>query len=642
MADDDLTVWLQALDGQWELCGSDRLRGIQPEGFQASANRRGSDTCRFVLRRDPGGIHPDLSAFTPCDIWIAGQLCWTGEVKETPTEDGDDAKITVEGQGAQYDLDVDQYERLYVHTRLSDWKDGRSHIDADLTVLKSLWSVATEGGIKISTPQGQATAGSAMVYFDAGPDSTIARITWTYAIVAWAANQGFFVLAADTFAQLGTQDSTSRSMAGAGTFNDAWTLPTPRRFIAIKVDANAHTPAADEWVKLTTIKLFRSTAYESGSVSVLKADTVIKDALDAATVRTSRDYSQIQAGTFSIPDLVLGGAKTPGEVADAVNAYEGYLWMIDVDRRPVFKPKPTAPLLEVGNWSGADFKDASANSGENICNKVRVEAEGPDGSKQRVVRAQATLYPTLAERMALLADPAPMAIGGTLGVIGLGLDFVKGRTYILEVTLQTDTTCTITRLSLGVNADDQGLRTDLGTLTPAMGATVYRVAWVPRASYAASGTYSVATSGPSGTLTITSPNISRSTASLPDRLGFARSRTLPVGAAMTLGGMARIGDIWLTDHRTTPLKGDVEIVGQGGVRRVLGGQAVHPAHLLRYMNELIRLSHRIDPDTGGQGRDGEIAAVAYDHDARKAAVSIDDDRGNAERLLAQYAVVVGG
>lgn len=669
MADDDLAIWLQALDGQWELCGSDRLRGIQPQDFQAAANRRGSDTCRFVLRRDPGGIHPDLSAFTPCDAWIAGQLCWTGEVKETPTEDGDDAKVTVEGQGAQYDLDVDQYERAYVHTRMADWKDGRSHIDADLTVLKSLWSVATEGGIKISTPQGQATAGSAMVYFDAGPDSTIARITWTYAMVAWAANQSFNVLTADTFAGLFSPvDSTTRSMAGAGTFNDSWTLPTPRRFIAIRVDASAHTPAADEWVKLTTIKLFRSTAYESGNASVLKADTVIKDALDTATVRTSRDYSQIQAGTFSIPDLVLDGAKTPGEVADAVNAYEGYVWMLDVNRRPIFRPKPTAPLFEVGNWSGADFKDASANSGENIFNKVRVEAEGPDGSKQRAVRWQPGGED---QSLGQLANPSADVdianwTAGSLGVVSrdtttfdsspacikltpggsplataisatVAQPLKAGRRYMLRFAAKTDAANHSGTVSV-VNGGNTA--TYAAGIISSPSWAVYEIGWVqpvdtPNYAVYLSEVYA------GTTLWVDTFKTLQLIPTLADRRSFAKSKTLPVGAAMSVGGMQRIGDIWLADHRTTPLKGDVEIVGQGGVRRVLGGQAVHPAHLLRYPNELLRLSHRIDPDTGGQGRDGTIAAVQYDHDSRKSAVSLDDERGNAEKLLARYAAVVG-
>src|SRR4051812_40536052 len=96
---DELSIRLETLDGQWETVGADRLRGIVPEHFTADADEWGSVTCGFQLRRDPGAIHPDLGAFTPCRVFIDGLKVWSGEVKETPSQDGDDQVINVAGRG---------------------------------------------------------------------------------------------------------------------------------------------------------------------------------------------------------------------------------------------------------------------------------------------------------------------------------------------------------------------------------------------------------------------------------------------------------------------------------------------------------------------------------------------------------------
>jgi hypothetical protein len=690
MADEDLTIWLKALDGQWERCGSDRLAGIYPEAFQATANKRGSDTCRFVLARNPGAIHPDLSAFTPCRVFIAGVKVWSGRVKETPTQDGDDAQITVECQGMQYHLDDDQYERPYVHTRLSDWRDTRSFLGANLLAnVVTPRAEASDGIIQIGWAKGDvvATTERVGVKLDLGPDAS-----WKRIVVEWerngAATTDFQLFARGSSGE--EEDSTfladafgSMSLNGAASGTAAGTFGTASRYVTIFLYRNgaAATLAADFTVRIKSVKLFRDTAYESANASILKADTVLKDALNTATVLLSTDQSQIQAGTFDISDLVLDGAKTPGEVADAVNAYEDYLWMIDADDRPVFKPKPTAPLFEIGAWSGADFKDASSNSGENVYNKVRVEAEGPDGNKLREERWSQVTSPGAID-MAGFAQPANPSADVNLSnwtALALVRDtaFYDSAPASFKTSGGTsiDTQCTAVtqalsrgrRYAVVLAYDGTGLFDDnnpspnshviLSVLDPT-GSTTFASKAFPR---------DLVTSWPTFTLDWVQPvaatgyvlkiaggfNVGASfafdsirvgpvTSTLAGRRGFVRSKGLPVSSAMTPAGMRRVGDLWLADHVTTPLKGDLQITGQGGIRRVLGGQGVHPAHMLRYTNELLRLSHRIDPDSGGQGRNGTISSVSYDHDNRQALVSIDNERGNLERLLARYAVVVGG
>ena len=79
----------------------------------------------------------------------------------------------------------------------------------------------------------------------------------------------------------------------------------------------------------------------------------------------------------------------------------------------------------------------------------------------------------------------------------------------------------------------------------------------------------------------------------------------------------------------------------GGVRHVLTGEQVHPSELLRRVGELIRFSHLVDPDTGGQGRDGRIASVSYDPVTETATVAIDNDRTRLDVLLNRYGAISG-
>ena len=62
--------------------------------------------------------------------------------------------------------------------------------------------------------------------------------------------------------------------------------------------------------------------------------------------------------------------------------------------------------------------------------------------------------------------------------------------------------------------------------------------------------------------------------------------------------------------------------------------------MLLAAGEKIRLMHRLDPDTGGWGRDGRISAVTYSHDTRSVSIDIDDRRDNFEEVLSRYGLLV--
>jgi hypothetical protein len=130
-------------------------------------------------------------------------------------------------------------------------------------------------------------------------------------------------------------------------------------------------------------------------------------------------------------------------------------------------------------------------------------------------------------------------------------------------------------------------------------------------------------------------------ATLPDHRGFLKTKVVQVSAAMTPDGAQQIADVFLQTHMRTPLKGTLTIE-PGGARYVKGDGHVHPSKLLTMVGELVQLDHRIDPDTGAQGRTGVIAAVSYDADSETATVTLDSSRDNFEAVLARYGAVTGG
>ncbi len=131
------------------------------------------------------------------------------------------------------------------------------------------------------------------------------------------------------------------------------------------------------------------------------------------------------------------------------------------------------------------------------------------------------------------------------------------------------------------------------------------------------------------------------TPTLVDRRGFRRTHSLPIDAALTPELGQQIGDVFLAAHKTTPLKGTVKIEGNQGCRSIQTGHGFPPERLLLMTSELLRLAHRIDPDTGGQGRDGRIAEVTYVPAEDTATVALDSRRTSHEALLRRLAIVVG-
>jgi hypothetical protein len=969
------TVRLQTLEGTWETVGVDRLRGVYPEDVSLTSGAAGSETCSFTLKRKPGQPYPDLGAFTPCEIEIDGIPSWGGEVWETPTQDGDDQRISVAGRGNQYVLDDDVYNATYVNRSLSDWVDIRTRPGADLTVYRPAPTFIAENGQLVlgwSVGSTRAVGDSVAAQFDAGEGNVISSIALGYVAIATDVNIAMDIYAHDSDAvpTAGTSLLSQSILSSERVFqNESF---APRRYISIRVrcTAVAGVNSVDcsqviHWAVVTSQPAYAATrkggtanSYTGNQgLSTLRASSVITDAVTKAapalkTPAASGKYADdVLAGPYPVaqwrfnaqfgvgadstaaivdesgnnnglaigrsplggtdgtfvtggmqtdPDdpnnkaMVFGGAlccatwstalselkdgqsyyleavfrptalpqteggiiyvgdsgagygllvagagggsgsklvilhgavawydtgvtlvddtwyhvavwrtpetaktawvvngvygevataayvapgnttaiyvgqayqaaapttrfftgeidelavaeagptqsgagaaghqvyerykmamdrrvgtvrrspfnidelsfpaqaRTPREVGDAVNAYHDWLFQVDLDKNVVFKPKPSVPIYEAGAWTGADFADASANSGEEIYNKVRVEATAPDGTPSSLIRRAAVLPGALLGLAPQQLNNPSMdtvitdwtALGGTtvarytsnyvsapacltctgVGAVGEGTEnatwaggapsFLAGTTYVMQLYVNA------TRQNAGPNEvtvkfgnvagnDYSSLVQLVPMCAVAAAGEVWKwtdkyggdsrvlVAWTPRVDTPAASVkvqaYMKAETS-SSLLRLDSAYVYLSVGSLLDRRARTRTKILPVAAAMTPAGMRQVGNIFLVNHRSTPFKGTLTVSGTGGLREALTGREVHPAELLSRTGELIRFSNQIDPDTQGQGRDGRIASVTYTDENRQAAVSIDNQRGNFEALLARLAIVAG-
>ena len=365
----------------------------------------------------------------------------------------------------------------------------------------------------------------------------------------------------------------------------------------------------------------------------------------------------------------MNGLSTPRQVMDALNVLHNYRLRVTVDRKLEFAPQPDKPIYRIGQWSGADFKDASKNSGDEIYNQSIIEGTGPDGNAVRVRRYAgqlpdlplgaavpsipnasfgsntsgwiATAGTTLTRDTSVFdSSPASMRWNNVSGTISSFIDasftgtFKRGVTYVLEWSERTN------------GATDYSAETWLGdvpllTFLSDTGAWAQRrLAWTPSQDVAVARFrlwYPVILQ----TYWIDSLRLSEVRPTLPDRRGFTRTHITSMSQAIVPEISQQIADTFLQTHKRTPLKGDITVKGRHGVRRMLGDATVPPSELLLHTGELVHLSDQVDPDTGAVGRDAPIDSVTWNADEDTASVSLDAQRDNLAALLARYDLVAG-
>lgn len=685
-----IAVRVQVLEGVWEQIGVDRLRGIMPENVQLSANEWGPDQCSFTLKGPPGMVRADLTAWTPIEVEVAGQVVWDGRIKETPTQDATGARsFNVQAEGWQYHLDDDVYMAAYVRSNLSEWQDVRSSV---LAYLPSFTATPQVNGGTLQWANGTSTTLNECVglLLDCGADPAgwAKRISVDWKSFADSSLQltsrcadspTVFTVAGGAVSGTNMDIAISTTAPTSGSSTQSGTFANARRYVSVFVYRNAAggAVAADYGVTITGIRLYRDTAYESGNASVLKADTIIKDAAAKGAPLLSADLSGVQVGTFTISEHAPGRVSSR-EAWQGANAYENYDTRVEVGLLPVFRPRPTAALYEIGEWAGANFQDASVNSGQDIYNRAITEGTGPDGASLTAERSSgdvslsSPLLPITSPQFAngefevdvagwtgsttpTRTTTAGEFISGSAGLKWVGADdatlryafpvgtFQAGTTYVIQALAKASVGGVGWKARFGVTPTTPGADWAAVPASPATWDLTttfkqYTIPWTPRATVTTAVELVLIGVG-TASYFLDAVELRRAAPTIVDRRGFRRTKILPVGAAITSAVGQRISDLFLAAHATTPFRGGMQTVGQGGVRRVLGGQSPHPARLLLDTTQLVRCPV-IDTDTGDWTRDARMVGVTYDHDALSASIALDEDREGFDTLLARYALVV--
>ncbi len=671
------TIWLQTLDERWEVVGADRERGVTIDGVQASADHNGPRDLSFALMRDSDVAWPDLSAYTPLEYWSDGLKVWSGRIRDTPADEqlaGD--AITINAVGWQYHLDDDKLSRLYVHTRQSDWRDQRSFLTANLANFVVSGDMPNDRGmVSIGWPNGAILPSSAFVgiTLDTGEGHTATRLMASYTHSNNAA-------AITCYGRATPVESVSAALASS----DAWTFAlssgesnisnaafaTPYRYVHIFLFLNtgATLAAGDVWVKFTDLRVWTNEAYHSTNNSTLRASTVVSDVHDRALPHLLADKSRIVTSNFVIPDFGTHGHQSPREIIEAVNAFEDYRIGVDEARRLVFEPRPTVAEVE----TFGQFDEASFNSGDDIFNRVVVEGTGPDGEPLVATRSSADSATPSYYAADQPSNPSFAtdttgwtAVSGTITrdtgsfnttpasgrLTANASGYVQVKTtlpnqvvgVLYTVTVWLNTTVNFQRAGSLITVLNSAETANLGTNY--LGAAVVG-SYVPIAvSYVARGSSSVLFvnlwGNPSQIVGyIDTVGVSANRTTIPDRRGFRRTAHLPVQSPLPRAALEVIGDLWLSNHIRTPLKGAARIE-RGDARTIVGGQPVAPAEMLLRWGERLRLARTRNPDTGSSHREGVVASVSYDSREDAAEVAIDSEQKRVEAFLERLHVVTG-
>lgn len=680
---DDAVLRLRPLGTDYRTVGTAEARGVWTEGVSATSNLAGSDSLDCVLHRDIGQQWFDAWPFVQAELEVAGSVVWGGRMKGNPSR-ASDQSWTLNMEGWQYHLDDDLVRKVYVHTRMSEWKDQRSFTIENLGNYRAGAQVANDrGNAAIMWPNGfAAVVGDRVgIFLDLGPG-----VFATRAVVQWArigpadGNTSIICRGFDgtgALANAAANDAFSVTLATASG-PSAGNFTTASRYVGIYcLRSVVGALGADVGAQISSIQIFTSTAYESGNASILKADQVIKDCLPSAPLFDQRT-DLIAAGTFSIPDFQSGGYRTPRDVMVAAAAVEDNLIKVSEKRALVFKARPVTPSLVVGDWAGFVFDDAGL-SADGALSGIIAEAQGVDGtplvSTANAVVAQSGIYDLLSAQQpsnglfetnttgwsiatgsfygtgTLVWDNAAgdqgsagalrvdASVAGPCGV-RTQLTLVAGRTYQLRARFKTGASFTAASGVFGFYLD-QNLLQPLGTTSfttnagyTTMTVTLTAAATLTSCWIAAGATASAATGN---VFWLDFVQVFESRTSLVDKWGFTRRLAVQLRTAMTQASLNQVAAIYAKTRTQTPFRGK-GVAYVGGVRQYPSFMPLHPAQLLTLTGENVLFLNRVNPDTGGIGRISRLVNVRYNHDARYSELDFDSSATTAETFLERIQV----
>jgi len=405
----DAVVRLQAMDGAWETCGVDRRAGISPEGIQLSSNDWGNDTASFTLRRTPSALWPDLAAFTPVEIEIAGVTVWEGFISQTPTTDADGGSVNVQCKGWQYHLDDDSVEKTWVHSRLADWQEPKNFQTTSLTAFPFGSTVqASEGVVTVGWAKGSTIQANtyAAVLLDLGPEANAQQIAVSWVVpsggnystsdnmkVVARSSDSLKTIHVDSAPTTPQSSAWPQAMGAVGTGSSAYgTFANPSRYVLLGVQfvGGTNTITSDFLVQFTAIQVFTSSPNRwAGTVTSTNGSVSATYTTTSGTLTAGMQISAIgvRAGTtalvvsgsnvtLSVPATGATSASATGLVngvvaSEVVNDVIEYAPLLDQSGTYVYPTKFAVPHLaaEGGGRSPREYITA-VNSYHNYVSKV--------------------------------------------------------------------------------------------------------------------------------------------------------------------------------------------------------------------------------------------------------------------------------
>ena len=394
-----------------------------------------------------------------------------------------------------------------------------------------------------------------------------------------------------------------------------------------------------------------------------------------------------------LPGYATSAPRTPREGIEPINALHRYVTKVGSEGEMQFRPQPVRPKYALTAAAARKFEQTSLTAADEAYNRAVIVGQdlfGNPARTERVSGQQPEALLELPDHVAvwnggidvdssgwtgngaavtwqatdngrILVAPSGAVAGSHHAVIGRMLGtFLRGRYYQIKFwALSTVLAARAMQATLGnITSGDYASAGgtwgfDAGTVTNFW--KEHTITWIPDRDYKMDEAQNVAPiawlylSAPgSSTAGVTASNfyvrdvmLRVGVNSMLDRQNDLRTRIIENGAILTPAIGEAMGDGFLRNRARQQLKGSVQIA-PGDIVDYRSGAAVHPSYLPADTMELLHIPSLIDPDTGAQGRDGQMVAVSYDCDTELAGVSIDNSRDNFEVMMQRYAMFAGG
>ena len=406
------SVRVRARSGVWEELGVDRWRGIVPEAIRADVDTAGPRTLNFTLKRTPGVPWGDLEQLAEIEYRRDDALVWGGNVQDAPT-DAASSSAAVSCIGGRAFADLAPVEKLYVHSRMSDWKDVRSCPTNPQTGTRPTLAGANGFGQRgvVNVSDGLASIGwggnagavplndTVGIYIDLGDEVRASNvyIAWeSFNPTALGAAALIYLRGADAppftggnyagnadaiaGAQLQTNGTNTGTLYGFGS-------RTVRYVVLMLYMSSSVTPTVDCMLRVTDLRVMTSSSYVGAAGAfLLKADAVAKELATSGAIQGihADELGDIAPATFGIPHLTSDGLVPPSTILDKAYGFEDQTWGIDAAHRLFTKARPSSPRLRVVNDSA--FKDAGGYAARDAYNACIVIGKDAGGNPIRVRR----------------------------------------------------------------------------------------------------------------------------------------------------------------------------------------------------------------------------------------------------------------